>query len=53
MPKGYHFDLSLPAVIAGARNEIAPKTGTPGIATHCDVEGQEMIMGIWMDVLDD
>ena len=42
------FDLSLPAMIRGAKSEVTPMAGTPGLTMNCKVGEETLLMGVWM-----
>jgi chemotaxis protein CheX len=44
----YRFDLSIPAASTGAGNEVSAKNGTPGFSVEGEINGQKLMLGLWM-----
>ncbi len=50
---GYHFELSIPAVIMGAKNVVSPQTAMKGVRIECECSGQPFVIGLWTGGLSD
>jgi len=48
---GYDFDLSIPAVIGGAKNMVTPQTATRGVRIECSCKGLPFVLGLWAEGL--
>ena len=44
---GYHFNLSIPAVIEGEKNVVTPQTASTGLRINLSCGGREFVLGIW------
>ncbi len=43
----YHFDVSIPAVIAGDKNVVAAQTANKGVRIDCVCDGKPFVIGLW------
>ncbi|MDP6977121.1 MAG: chemotaxis protein CheX [Myxococcota bacterium] len=50
---GYHFELSIPAVIMGAKNVVSPQTAMKGVRIECACNGLPFVIGLWTGGLND
>ncbi len=48
---GYNFELSIPAVIAGAKNVVTPQTQSNGVRIECACNGMPFVIGLWSEGL--
>jgi CheY-specific phosphatase CheX len=43
----YHFDLSIPAVLEGAKAAVTPQTKLAGLQLNCRCGDRELVLAIW------
>lgn len=50
---GYHFNLSIPAVIEGEKNVVTPQSAAIGVRINMTSSGRDFVIGVWTEGISD